>query len=74
MIFEKVVKILVEATDCEASEIKMESTWEELDLDSLDTVDLLMELEEEFDVSVEMNENLKTVGDVVNEIKNKLEA
>ncbi len=74
MIFEKVVKILVEAADCDESAIKMESTWEELDLDSLDTVDLLMELEEEFDVSVEMNENLKTVGDVVNEIKNKLEA
>ena len=43
----------------------MESTWAELELDSLDTVELVMNLEDEFGVQLEMNENLKTIGDVV---------
>ena len=63
--FEKVVKVLVEAKDCNADDVKMESTWAELELDSLDTVELVMNLEDEFGIQLEMNENLKTVGDVV---------
>ncbi len=63
--FEKVVKVLVEAKDCNAEDVKMESTWAELELDSLDTVELVMNLEDEFGIQLEMNENLKTVGDVV---------
>jgi len=71
--FEKVVNILVDAKDCEADKIKMESTWAELELDSLDTVELVMNLEDEFSISLEMNENLKTVGDVVKAIDAALE-
>ncbi|WP_324822239.1 acyl carrier protein [Sinanaerobacter sp. ZZT-01] len=71
--FEKVVNILVDAKDCEADKIKMESTWVELELDSLDTVELVMNLEDEFSISLEMNENLKTVGDVVKAIDAALE-
>jgi len=64
-IFERVVKVLVEAKDCDEAAVKMESTWAELELDSLDTVELVMNLEDEFGVQLEMNESLKTVGDVV---------
>ncbi len=72
MTFEKVVKILVEAKECEADKVKLTSTWEELELDSLDTVELLMSIEDEFGVTIEMNENLKTVGDVVEAIDAQL--
>ena len=64
-IFERVVKVLVEAKDCDEAAVKMESTWAELELESLDTVELVMNLEDEFGVQLEMNESLKTVGDVV---------
>ena len=64
-IFERVVKVLVDAKDCDEAAVKMESTWAELELDSLDTVELVMNLEDEFGVQLEMNESLKTVGDVV---------
>ena len=67
--FEKVVALLVDAKDCDADSIKMESTWAELELDSLDTVELVMNLEDEFGIPLEMNESLKTVGDVVNAIE-----
>lgn len=73
MTFNKVVALLVEAKDCEAEKIKMESTWAELELDSLDTVELVMNLEDEFGIPLEMNETLKTVGDVVNAIDKALQ-
>lgn len=71
--FEKVVDILVSAKDCDAEKITMESTWADLELDSLDTVELVMNLEDEFSISLEMNEDLKTVGDVVKAIDAALE-
>lgn len=70
--FDKVAALLVEAKDCELEKIKMESTWAELELDSLDTVELVMNLEDEFGIPLEMNESLKTVGDVVNAIEGEL--
>ena len=72
MVFEKVAKILAEYKDMDPSEIKPETTFEDLGLDSLDTVELVMSFEEELDVSIEMDENLKSVQDVVAVIeKNK---
>lgn len=73
--FDKVAELLVEAKDCDKDKITMDSTWAELELDSLDTVELVMNLEDEFDgIQLEMNENLKTVGDVVRAIDEALQA
>ncbi|MDD2218279.1 MAG: acyl carrier protein [Eubacteriales bacterium] len=71
--FDKVVELLVDAKDCEKDSIKLESTWADLSLDSLDTVELVMNLEDEFGIQLEMNESLKTVGDVVRAIDEGLE-
>ncbi len=65
MTFEKVAKILADYKDMDVSEIKPESSFADLGLDSLDTVEIIMNLEDEFGVSIEMNEDLKTVADVV---------
>lgn len=70
--FERVVNVLVDAKDCDADAVKMESTWKELELDSLDTVELVMNLEDEFEIELEMDESFKTVGDVVKAIEEKL--
>lgn len=66
--FDKVVEILVEAKDLEADKVTMESTWDDLGLDSLDTVELVMNMEDAFSISLEMTEDMKTVGDVVKAI------
>lgn len=63
--FEKVAKILADHKDIGIEDIKSESTFEGLGLDSLDTVELVMDCEEEFGISIAMDENLKTVGDFV---------
>lgn len=66
--FDKVVEVLTEAKDYPAGTITMESTWDQLELDSLDTVELVMSLEDALGVSLEMNDQLQTVGDIVRAI------
>lgn len=73
MIFEKVQEKVAEQLGVEAEEVLMESSFiDDLGADSLDIVELLMALEEEFDIEIpdEEAEKLATVGDVVEYIKN----
>ena len=65
MTFEKIAEIIAENRGIDVSEIKMETSFEELGFDSLDTVELAMNLEEEFGKSIEVNEGLKTIADLV---------
>lgn len=65
MTFTKVAEVIAERTGKDTAEIKPEMTFEELDLDSLDTVDMLMGMEDIFGVTIELNDDMKTVGDVV---------
>lgn len=62
--FEKVAAMIAESREVDLADIKKDTTFEDLGLDSLDTVEMVMAFEEEFGVSIEVNENLKTVGDV----------
>ena len=68
MVFEKVRNILSAQLDVEEDNITMESTLaDDLGADSLDLVDLVMTLEDEFDVEVPDSavEDVKTVSDIV---------
>ena len=68
MVLEKVKAILAEQFDVEESKITEETELQEdLGADSLDVVDLLMSIEDEFEVEVpdEEIENIKTVGALV---------
>ncbi len=71
--FEKVRKVICEFKDFKEEEVTMDTEFEELGLDSLDMVELVMQIEEEMGITVEMNEDLKTVRDVVNELEGKNE-
>jgi acyl carrier protein len=73
MVFEKVKKIIVEQLGVEEDEIAMESSFiDDLGADSLDIVELIMALEEEFDLEIPDSEaeKITTVGDAVDYIKN----
>jgi len=68
MVFEKVKEILVDELGLEEEEVLMESNIkDDLDADSLDIVQVVMAVEEAFDIEVEEEETEKmlTVGDVV---------
>ena len=71
--FEKVVEIIKEQLNLENAEIRMETSFkEDLDVDSLDLFELVMALEEEYDVEIpEDLEQLTTVGEVVEYLKDK---
>lgn len=72
MVFEKVKAILSDQFDAEEDSITMDTTiQEDLGADSLDVVDLLMTIEDEFEVEVpdEEIENIKTVGNLVTYIE-----
>ncbi|WP_392531288.1 acyl carrier protein [Nostoc sp. C117] len=77
-LFEKVKGIVAEQLSVEDdSTIKPESTFmEDLGADSLDTVELVMALEEEFDIEIpdEAAEGILTVQDAVDYINNKVTA
>ncbi len=73
MVFEKVKSILCEQLDADENKVTMDTLIaEDLGADSLDVVDLLMSLEDEFDVEIpdEEIENIKTVGNLVQYIEN----
>ena len=68
MVFEKLKTIIIEEFEIEEELITMTtSLTDELDIDSLDLVDLVMTFEDEFDMEIsdEALENIKTVGDIV---------
>lgn len=75
MEFEKLQKIISEVLNVEADEIKMDTTFvDDLGADSLDVFQIIMGIEEEFDIEIanEDAENIVTVSDAVEQIKNAL--
>jgi len=62
--FETVAQILHNNRGISLDKITPTATFGDLGLDSLDVVDLVMVFEDEFGVTIELNENIKTVGDV----------
>jgi acyl carrier protein len=75
MEFEKLQKIISEVLNVDADEITMETTFvDDLGADSLDVFQIIMGIEEEFDIEIanEEAENIVTVGDALEQIKNAL--
>ena len=69
---ERVKNIIVEQLGVEADQVKPEAQFvNDLGADSLDTVELIMALEEEFDIEIpdEKAENIKTVGEAIDYIE-----
>ncbi|MBP1536871.1 MAG: acyl carrier protein [Ruminococcus sp.] len=76
MVFDKIKSIIVDQLDADENEVTMEANiQDDLGADSLDVVDLVMSIEENFDIEIpdEDVENIKTVGDIVKYIEAKVE-
>ena len=75
MEFEKLAKIIAEVLNVDANEITLDTTFvDELGADSLDVFQIIMGIEEEFDIEIpnEEAEKIVSVGDAVEEIKRGL--
>lgn len=74
-VLERVTKVVVDRLGVDESEVKVEASFrEDLGADSLDVVELVMELEDEFDMEIsdEDAEKIATVGDAIKYIEGKL--
>lgn len=77
MKFEKLQKIIAEVLNVDADEITMDTTFvDDLGADSLDVFQIIMGIEEEFDIEIpnEEAEKIVSVGDAVEQIKNAVNA
>lgn len=72
MTFEKVKELLAEHLEMDASEITMETTFEDLDVDSLDAAEIMMEMEDEFGIEIKPAEAGKSVKELVSYIDARL--
>ena len=71
--FEKVQSYLATQLDIPAEQITRDTTFEALGIDSLDMVEMVMELEDELGVELEMEEKVATIGELVDFIESKLD-
>lgn len=68
--YDTIVSIIGDKMDIDPSDISMDSTFESLSIDSLDMVEIVMDLENEFNIEMEDTEDLHTIEDLVNYIDN----
>lgn len=74
MVLDQVKEIIVDALGCDEDDVVLEASLkDDLEADSLDSVELIMAIEEEFDIEIpdETAQNMKTVKDIVDYIENK---
>jgi len=72
MVFEAIAELIAERNECDPSEITRESTFQDLGIDSLDTVEMLMDLEDKLGCEIELDQKVETVGELVDFIEAKL--
>lgn len=73
MLFNQIAEVVAEHLDCEKDEITKESTFESLGIDSLDAVELVMELEEKLGVQLDLDRDLENIDELVKFVEEKME-
>lgn len=71
MVFEKLQAIIADQLGIDESEVKLETEFEsDLNADSLDVFQIISDIEDELDITIDTDQNLKTVQDLVTYIEN----
>ena len=71
-IYQKIVDIIVDAKGIDPDTIHYSSTFQELNVDSLDIAEMAMTLEDEFGITIELEEGVNTIEDLVNLIMKRM--
>ena len=64
MYFDAIAKIVAERTGCDVADIRPDSKFSELGIDSLDTVELLMNMEDDIGIEIELDHKVETIDDL----------
>lgn len=70
---EKIIELLAEHLDMDPAEINEDTTFDDLGIDSLDAVEVMMELEDEFGIEIKAAEAGKSVKELVDYIDSHLD-
>ena len=73
MYFETIAKVIADRMDISVNDIKPESTFADLKIDSLDTVEMVMTLEDELGVELDLDQPVTTVDDLDKFIQSKIQ-
>ena len=65
MEFEKIKAIIADKMDLDPEKITEQSSFKDLEMDSLDMVEIVMDMEDEFDITIETSEGLETIADLI---------
>ena len=71
-VYQKIVDIIVDAKGIDPDTIQYSSTFKDLNVDSLDIAEMVMTLEDEFGITIELEEGIATVQDLVNLINERI--
>ena len=72
MVYDKIVAIIAEKLEMDPAEIKPESSFNDMQVDSLYMVEIMLSIEEEFDLVIEDASSLETVADLVAYVEARL--
>lgn len=72
MLFEEIREVICEQLGIEKEEVSLDTTFEALGADSLDLFQIVIDLEEKYDVQIEEVENLKTIKDAVDYVEKNM--
>ena len=71
MEFEKIKAIIADKMDLDPDTITEQSSFKDLEMDSLDMVEIVMDVEVEFDITIETSEGLETIADLIELIRSQ---
>ena len=69
MIFKAIAELVADKVECNVEDVKMESSFKDLGIDSLDTVEMIMNLEDKHGIEIEVEDKVETVGELVKYIE-----
>ncbi len=73
-VFQAIAELIAERNDSDPAEVTRNTRFQDVGIDSLDTVEMLMNLEDKIGVEIELSQKVETVGDLVRYIEANIEA
>ena len=64
-VFQAIAELIAERNDSDPAEVTRNTRFQDVGIDSLDTVEMLMNLEDKIDVEIELSQKVETVGELV---------
>mgnify|MGYP002604455104 FL=1 len=72
-VFQAIAELIAERNDSDPAEVTRNTRFQDVGIDSLDTVEMLMNLEDKIGVEIELSQKVETVGELVDFVESKVD-